>query len=129
MPITLKEGQVGEAVDCIQYPEVNSCLTITYITPEGHLYGGHAVAVPVHGQKTLNDVIEYIRPHVKRGGKLLLLGVLSVWHGDQLKHFSNGKYSDLKMLENDLLKGLPEHVTEKNEKEGLITVYANGSFH
>jgi hypothetical protein len=131
MPITLREGETGDAADAIDYPEINSCLTITYINPQGHLYGGHAV-VPVDlkaGQKTPNQIVDFIRPHIQNGGKLLLVGSLEVWAGHQIEAFTEKKYSSLDALAADLKGQKNVEVIKEDKEQHLITVRNDGSVH
>jgi hypothetical protein len=82
------EGEVASDRSSVDYPEIDSCMSITSVLSTGVLVGGHMVQVPRAGQKTPLQVAEAIViEEGKQGGErmfLICVGARKTWSGSQM---------------------------------------------
>ncbi|WP_212004528.1 hypothetical protein [Chitinophaga sp. HK235] len=98
--IKVDEGQVGEALgdNTLEYPNINSCLSLTAVYADKKRYGGHAVMLDLQpGQLTLQQICDKINANKGTSTRLIIIGDIGTWNQhwgilDQTKNLVlNGK--------------------------------------
>lgn len=77
--INVLEGQCQTVIptDTLQYPGIDSCLSITCVLPQITRVAGHAVFVPAAGQLGLQQICEEIMR--RKGDFLHIIGNIGLW--------------------------------------------------
>jgi hypothetical protein len=79
--VKTEEGQVNTVnpVDTLEYPSINSCLSITTVLPQITRLSGHAVLIPEEEQFNLQAICNYIqtRPYADQ---LYIIGDIGTWN-------------------------------------------------
>ncbi len=77
--VSVNEGMFGQAKHGnLIFPNINSCLAITYVYADGMRCGGHAILLPEGNQASIGKILEELskRPTPK---KLLIIGDIGTW--------------------------------------------------
>ena len=118
-------GKTKSLYEPIMYPSVNTCLTLTYICPEG-LVGAHFGLTQKNGtiypfnkiEDTLNEMDALM---VKAGGKpnkVFLIGNILIWSHNASKNFTELKSKGYKVLF-DPITFEGDHTNFVQEETGL----------
>ncbi|MFB6456398.1 hypothetical protein ACE38W_14090 [Chitinophaga sp. Hz27] len=91
--IAVNEGEVGQATgqDILEYPNINSCLSITAVFTDGKRYGGHVVMFNTDKQLTLKEICDKIIANKGNSTRLIIIGDIGTWNQNwsQLPQTSN----------------------------------------
>jgi len=93
----INEGQTNlvTAGVTLQYPGINSCLSITSVDHQnGTRAGGHAVLIAEEDQKSLQDICAYVATNP--GDFLFIIGDIGCW---------NGNWGELPQTQNLMVNG------------------------
>ena len=103
--MTVNEGEFEtvQAANDMLYPNIDSCLTVTYAYDTGVRSGGHAVLFPEQGQETLEQMVQTLSGKNK-ANIFYILGAIGVWNdnyfGQTGRNFTiNGAVVNLKNVE------------------------------
>jgi len=79
--VDVNEGEFKtvQATDDMLYPNINSCLTVTYAYNTGVRSGGHAVLFPTPDQLTLELMVEKLSD-MNKAKIFYLLGCIRLWN-------------------------------------------------
>ena len=103
--VDVNEGEfvTVQAGDDMRYPNIDSCLTVTYAYNTGVRSGGHAVLFPQPGQQTLEQMVQSLNG-MNRATIFYIMGAIEVWNvnyfGEAGRNFTiNGTIVNLKNVE------------------------------
>ena len=103
--VDVNEGEfvTVQAGDDMRYPNIDSCLTVTYAYNTGVRTGGHAVLFPQPGQQTLEQMVQSLNG-MNRATIFYIMGAIEVWNvnyfGEAGRNFTiNGTTVNLKTVE------------------------------
>ncbi len=84
----IAEGEVAADRVSVEFPSIDSCMSVTSVLSTGVLVGGHMVQVPKTGQKGPKEVAEAIMAEeAKQGGErqfLICVGARNTWSMSQM---------------------------------------------
>jgi len=103
--VDVNEGEfvTVQAGNDMRYPNIDSCLTVTYAYNTGVRSGGHAVLFPQPGQQTLEQMVQSLNG-MNRATIFYIMGAIEVWNvyyfGEAGRNFTiNGTTVNLKNVE------------------------------